>query len=229
MHKPDFVIIAIDGGAAAGKSSTARALAPRFNLMHVDTGMHYRAVTHCLIEADIPPEDTEGIAHFLAHIPLATIIREHSAFIAINSLLPEATVLRSEAVNSLVSRYAAIPIVRQFLMEYQRGEATVAATHGFSGLIMEGRDIGSVIFPEATYRFFLQADLEARQERRSNEGTDTDNISTRDHLDASRKTAPLICPAGAIAINSTNLSLEQVIEQLSAYIAVSLPDKKAIL
>ena len=117
---------------------------------------------------------------------------------------------------------AAIPALRTALMAYQRGQAGVARAHGFRGLVMEGRDIGSVIFPDADFRFFLQADLAERKRRREDEGR-VDKIQERDRLDLSRPTAPLACPPGAIAIDSTHLSLDEVVAAAAKLIGEKLP------
>jgi cytidylate kinase len=111
--------------------------------------------------------------------------------------------------------------VRSALLAYQRGQADVARERGFRGLIMEGRDIGSVIFPDADFRFFLHADPDERARRRAREGQ-TDSIAERDRLDTSRKTAPLTCPPGAIDIDSTHLSLDAVVERIAGLIAPRL-------
>jgi cytidylate kinase len=125
--------------------------------------------------------------------------------------------IRSARVNENVSKFAALPVVRKFLLDYQRRQADVARLHGFRGLVMEGRDIGSVIFPDADLRFFLSADPEARARRRAAEGH-VDQIHERDKLDLARKTAPLVCPDGAIAIDSTHLTLEDVVEKMATMV-----------
>ena len=112
--------------------------------------------------------------------------------------------------------------MRTALLAYQRGQADVARQHHFRGLVMEGRDIGSVIFPAADFRFFLHADPVERARRRENEGR-KDSITERDRIDSSRKTSPLISPPGAIEIDSTILTLDQVVEKMAALIAVKLP------
>ena len=129
--------------------------------------------------------------------------------------------IRGPRVNEHVSRFAAVPAVRRFLLAYQRSQAQVARTGGFRGLVMEGRDIGSVIFPEADFRFFLHADPVERARRRAAEGQ-TDSIAERDRLDAARKTAPFVCPAGATPIDSTHMTLPQVVDHLAASIAPRL-------
>ncbi len=216
-----FIIVAIDGGAASGKSSTSRALSERFNLLHVDTGSHYRFVTHQLLERGVSPDDEPAVVAALASFPLGTRVLGRSAQIEIAGQVP-GDEIRGARVNAQVSRVAAIPAVRRFLLEYQRSQVQVARAQRFRGLVMEGRDIGSVIFPDAEFRFFLHADPVERARRRAAEGQ-TDSILERDRLDAARKTAPFACPAGATPIDSTHLTLPQVVDELAARIAPRLP------
>jgi cytidylate kinase len=219
---PDpFVIVAIDGGAASGKSSTARTLSGRFHLLHVDTGSFYRAVTAELLRRGVSPADLPAVQAAVAALPFATRVEGRSARMEIGGRVA-GDEIRSREVNENVSHFAAIPAVRTALLAYQRGQADVARRHGFRGLVMEGRDIGSVIFPEADFRFFLQADPAERARRRASEGQH-DSISERDRLDTSRKTSPLTCPPGTTAIDSTHLSLEQVVEQVAELIEARLP------
>ncbi|MEM8549610.1 MAG: (d)CMP kinase [Verrucomicrobiota bacterium] len=208
---------AVDGGAASGKSSTSKALAARFYLMHVDTGSHYRAVTFALNQAGVSPDDPEAIAAGLARLSVDQEIDGQSSRIRLNGATPREEDIRSEAVNTVVSRFAAVPAVRKFLYQYQRSQAEVAHTEGFRGLIMEGRDIGTVIFPDASVRFFFEADEATRAKRRAKEGL-SDSIAQRDKLDATRKTAPLACPEGAIRIDTSHLTLEEVVEQVAGII-----------
>ena len=217
---PTFIIVAIDGGAASGKSSTSRALSERFNLLHVDTGSHYRFVTHQLLERGVSPENEAAVAAALGALPLGQRVVGRSSAIEIAGAIPGEEI-RGQRVNENVSKFAAVPAVRRFLLEYQRSQAQVARAGGFRGLIMEGRDIGSVIFPEADFRFFLHADPVERARRRAAEGQ-TDSILERDRLDAARKTAPFTCPAGATPVDSTHMTLPQVVDHLAALIAPRL-------
>jgi len=214
-HK-NFIIVAVDGGAAAGKSSTSRALSERFHLMHVDTGSFYRATTLKLMEAGISPKDTTAVSKALSTIKLGTSISGNTASITVNDWIPDASI-RSQSVNENVSHFAALPKLRAFLLDYQRSQVEVAKENGFSGLIMEGRDIGSVIFPNADLRLFLYADPEKRAQRRAKEGI-TDSIQKRDQMDSSRKAAPLQCPEGATLLDSSEMPLEEVVEKVSGWI-----------
>ena len=216
-----FIIVAVDGGAASGKSSTSRALSERFNLLHVDTGSFYRTLTAHLLRRGISAADPAIVDGALKTLKLGTRITGRSAAMEVDGVvLPDAEI-RSPTVNEKVSHFAALPGLRAGLLAYQRGQVEVARRNGFAGLIMEGRDIGSIIFPDADFRFFLQADPAERERRRAGQGQ-ADRITERDRLDTQRKTAPLTCPPGAIAIDSTLLPLEEVVAQMAAPIARKL-------
>ena len=210
-HRP-FIIVAVDGGAASGKSSTSRILSKRLNLLYVNTGSHYRSLTWALLQAGVSVDDEREVTQHLKTIPIGSKIDGKEAVITLEArTLGEE--IRSEAVNSAVSVVAAIPAVRQFLLTHQRSYQNLAKTSGFDGLIMEGRDIGSVIFPHADFRFFMFADEAERARRRKLEGQ-VDSIATRDQMDKQRKTAPLTCADGALKIDTTHLTLEEVAEKM---------------
>jgi cytidylate kinase len=220
-NPPAFVIIAIDGGAASGKSSSSKILAEKFNLLHVDTGSFYRHLTAELLRRGVPADDLPALRTALPQLRLGTRLNGRSAQMLVDDQ-PAGDEIRDRRVNDHVSHYAAIPEVRNALLEYQRSQAGVARAHGFRGLVMEGRDIGSVIFPQADFRFFLHADPAERAKRRAAEGRQ-DSVAERDRLDTSRKTSPLTCPSGAIDIDSTVLTLDQVVDRMAALIAPRLP------
>ena len=209
-----FKIIAMDGGAAVGKSSTSRGLAERLNLMHVDTGAHYRSLTFALLALGACAEQSEALSSLLQNLSLGTQLEGRSAKLSINGHVPKDREIRSAEINGKVSKFAAIDSLREYLFTYQKNQAQVAKDHGFSGLIMEGRDIGSVIYPEAEHRFFLYADEATRAARRAKEGL-TDSIAARDKMDKTRKTAPLVCPIGATQIDTAPHTLEEVIQIIS--------------
>jgi cytidylate kinase len=216
-----FFIVAIDGGAAAGKSSTARALAERFDLMHADTGSYFRAVTAEMLRLGVPPGDLTAVRSALGALRLGTRVTGRSAEMEIAGRVAGKEI-RSAEVNSAVSHFAAIPELRATLLAYERGQPAVARALGFRGLVMDGRDIGSVIFPNADFRFFLHADPAERTRRRAREGQN-DAVAERDRIDSSRSTAPLSCPAGAVSIDSTHLTLGQVIERMAEAISARNP------
>jgi cytidylate kinase len=220
MASTPFIIVAIDGGAASGKSSSSRTLSDRFNLLHVDTGSFYRAITAEMLRRGVSASDLAAVKSALASVQLGTRVEGRSAQMEIGGRVA-GDEIRSGEVNAHVSHFAAIPEVRSALLTYQRGQADVARQRGFRGLVMEGRDIGSVIFPAADFRFFLHADPTERARRRANEGGQ-DSIAERDRLDSSRKTAPLACPPGAVSIDTTHLTLPEVVEQMARAIAAKL-------
>ena len=215
--RTQFVSVAIDGGAACGKSSTSRVLSEKLGFLHVDTGAHYRSLTHVLLQSFVNPQDAQAVNHALAKIKLSTFISGNSAFLALNNKVLGETELRSAVVNASVSQFAAVPEVRAFILAYQRNQVGLAQQNGFAGLIMEGRDIGSVVLPNASVRIYLEAEASARNQRRKDEGI-VDSIVQRDKIDSSRVSAPLICASGAIRIDNTNLSLTEVVEKIEKII-----------
>ncbi len=220
MAPPPFIIVAIDGGAASGKSSSSRTLSERFNLLHVDTGSFYRAITAEMLRQGVRADDHPRLVQALGALRLTTRLAGRSAEMEIGGRVA-GDEIRSREVNENVSHYAAVPELRAALLAYQRGLAEFGRQHHFRGLVMEGRDIGSAIFPGADFRFFLHADPGERERRRAGQGLH-DQIRERDRIDSSRKTSPLTCPPGATSIDTTHVSLEQVVELMSAAVAAKL-------
>jgi cytidylate kinase len=158
-----------------------------------------------------------AIKAVLPHLEFSTRLNGRSAQMMIGGL-PAGDEIRDQRVNENVAHYAAVPEVRAKLIGYQREQANVAQQHGFRGLVMEGRDIGSKIFPEADFRFFLFADPVERAKRRAAEGRQ-DAISQRDSIDGHRLNQSA---QGAIPVDSTHLTLDQVVDKISALIAPKL-------
>jgi cytidylate kinase len=218
-----FLIVAIDGGAASGKSSTSRTLSERFNFLHVDTGSFYRGITAELLRRGVVATDLAAVQRALAELRLTTRVQGRSAQMEVGGRIVPENEIRSLEVNSWVATFSAIPDVRTALLEYQRGQAATARHHGFHGLVMEGRDIGSKIFPDADLRFFLFADPAERARRREQQGHQ-DQVAKRDTLDGQRLRESA---QGAIVIDSTALTLEQVVEQMAAAIAAKLRPQRS--
>jgi len=206
-----FLIIAIDGGAASGKSTASATLAENLHFLHVDTGFHYRAVTFYLLKKGVALDSEKAIEKGLERLELGTEVQGQTAYLILNGKAFSLKEVRSEDVNQAVSVVAAIPYVRQFLLEYQRSQVKVARDHHFSGIVMEGRDIGSVVLRNADLRVFLYADVETRMRRRAHQG-EMDSIEHRDKIDSTRKAAPLVQVPGAVMIDTTDLSKEGVVE-----------------
>lgn len=214
-----FKTVAIDGGAAVGKSSVSKECAKTLNYMHVDTGSHYRTIAYILLDEGIVPElGEDAVSQALKGVEISTLIFGNSARMSVGGKEIEDSLIRTDKVNQNVSLFAAMPQVREFLKGYQRSMEGVAKEKNFAGLVMEGRDIGSVIFPNAEIKIFLDADEETRRKRRANEGI-SDSISKRDALDKNRKTAPLVRPEGSVLIDTSNMSKEEVIAKTLALIA----------
>lgn len=201
--------MAIDGGSGSGKSSSARSLAAKLDCLHVDTGTHYRALTHLLQEKKIPYTDVERIEKELAGWELGTDVHSTHATIRVNRKKIEDAMLRSALVNAEVSQYSTVAPLRKFLLEYQRGHAQLALEKGFKGVVMEGRDIGLNIFPQTPYKYYLWADKKVKMARRAQQGI-TDVIEMRDKIDSTLgqlKKAP-----GAVEVDTTQRSLEETVE-----------------
>ena len=216
----NFRVIAIDGGAAVGKSSVSKECAKTLDYMHVDTGAHYRTISYALMENGVEPTDVESVKSNLSKISLSTALCGNSARMSISGNLVDDSLIRTERINLAVANFAAIPEVREFLKSYQRSMADFARKENFAGMIMEGRDIGSVIFPDANVRIFLDADEETRAARRAKEGI-SDSIKKRDEIDKSRKTAPLRCPEGAERIDTSHMTKQEVVNLTLALILAS--------
>lgn len=217
MGSSPLIIVAIDGGAASGKSSSSRILAERFNLLHVDTGSFYRHITAELLRLGVPHTDLAAIQAALPQLSFSTRLNGRSAQMLIGGQ-PAGDEIRDQRVNEHVAHYAAVPAVREKLIGYQRDQAGVARQHGFRGLVMEGRDIGSKIFPDADCRFFLFADPVERAKRRAAEGRQ-DAIGQRDTIDSQRLNQSA---QGAIPVDTTHLTLDQVVDKMAALIAPKL-------
>ncbi len=217
MGKNKYITIALDGAAGSGKSTTSRAICEKYKYIHVDTGLHYRAVSLHLLNLNINPESTP---EYLLSSPLilSSKLDEFSVQLFIDGIHYSKSELRNERMNREVSYYARLPEVRALLLNYQRGLPDFGKKLGFSGVIMDGRDIGSVILPDADLKIYLHAALEVRQNRRLSDG-ERDTISARDQIDSTRKIAPLTCPDEALSIDTGKQSLDQVVQLISNEIA----------
>ena len=196
--------IAIDGPAASGKSTVARQLAQRLGLIMINTGAMYRAIAWATIQRDVDVHDPDAVVAMLDEIDLACGVRDGGSTIVIDGVDP-GEALREDAVNLLVSAVAAISEVRVLLVAKQREYLTLGS------LVMEGRDIGSVVFPDTPYKLYIDASEEVRMARRSAEGL-ADVVSKRDAEDSKHKASPLIVAHGAVVIDSSEMSIDEVVE-----------------
>jgi len=211
------MIIAIDGPAASGKSTTAIGVAKCLGITYLDTGAMYRAVTFGLIENDIKFEDSSELDNYLKQIKLK--LSETKSGVILNldgrNISKE---IRSSKVTENVSEVSALKSVRDSMVLIQRKMAKK------NDCILEGRDIGTVVFPDADFKFFLIADETVRAKRRQNdlkkmgEQKSIDNVTRdiikRDYKDSTRKHSPLIKSENAIIIDTSNLDINKVIDKI---------------
>jgi len=196
--------IAIDGPAASGKSTIARLLARRLGLIMVNSGAMYRSITWRVLQENIDPRDAASVISLLERIDIRCGHNGISSTITIDGVDP-GDALRSESVNANVSAVAAIPEVRKKLIRLQR------ACLDHANIVMEGRDIGSVVFPDTPYKLYIDAAEHVRAARRSDEGL-VDSIAKRDAADSKRTTAPLVVANGAAVLDTSDHSIESAVE-----------------
>jgi cytidylate kinase len=201
-----MTVIAIDGPAASGKSSVARGLAEKLGFNYINTGAMYRALTWQVIRAGADPQSTPSVEDAIQRSNIRTGFEGGFSFIEIDGVRPYEQ-LREEPVNRAVSAVSCVPTVRQRLVDEFR---TLA---GAGNCVVEGRDIGSVVFPDTGYKFYLDASPDVRQRRRDKQGQ-RDEVAARDRIDSSRHTAPLTIANDAIVIDTSHLDLAEVIEHI---------------
>ncbi|MFE7134283.1 (d)CMP kinase [Streptomyces sp. NPDC057638] len=215
----DSVIVAIDGPAGTGKSSTSKAVAAALGLRYLDTGAQYRAITWWMLHNGVDIADPAAIA---------TVAEKPSVVSGTDPAAPTISVdgvdatgpIRTPEVSAAVSAVSAVPEVRTRITALQRSIATGAPT----GIVVEGRDIGTTVLPDADVKIFLTASAEARAARRAGETAGADLAATkaalikRDAADSGRKTSPLAKADDAIEVDTTELTLAQVIERVVALV-----------
>lgn len=199
-------VIAMDGPAASGKSSVAREVAAQLGWTFVNTGNTYRAATWAVLQSGADPDDSEAVRNAVSAADITCVIEHGRSVVRVGGREVEDE-LNSEAVNGAVSLVARVPQVREKLVTMQR-----ALGHAHP-VVMEGRDIGTVVFPDAAAKFYIDASEEVRAKRRGLQGH-TDSVRERDRLDTTRKTAPLMAAPDAIVIDSSDLTLAQVVDKV---------------
>lgn len=215
------LIITIDGPAGVGKSTVSKILAKKLSFVYLDTGALYRAVAYRVLEKGILLDDERAISDLCSRlkINLKNVDGNLNVFVENENVTDK---IRTEEVGLLASRVSAIPVVRKMLLSIQRE----AGKEG--GIVAEGRDMGTVVFPNADCKFFLDADIEERARRRYKEllmrGKIADyketerDLNVRDRQDREREIAPLMASQEAITIDSTNMNVTEVVENIMSFI-----------
>ena len=207
-------VITLDGPAASGKSSIARRVAQHLGFTYVNTGNMYRAMTWAVLQAGVDPQDADAVRDAAAAITLESPVVEGKTQVRVSGSTLGDGELNSDPVNRAVSLVARVPEVRERLVADQR------ALTALGPLVMEGRDIRSVVFPDSPHKIYIDASEEVRASRRSAQGH-ADQVAERDRLDKQRKTSPLVIPEGAIVIDNSQITLDQAVDQVLA--ALHLP------
>lgn len=202
-------VITIDGPAASGKSSIARLVAQRLGFTYVNTGNMYRAMTWAVLQAGVEPQDAEAVRAAAAGIGIESPVVDGKTQVCVSGRTLTDAELNSDPVNRAVSFIARVAEVRERLVADQRALGTIGP------LVMEGRDIGSVVFPDSPHKIYVDASAEVRASRRSAQGL-ADQVAERDRLDKERKTSPLVIPKGAVVIDNSHITLDQAVEQVIA-------------
>lgn len=220
------IAIALDGPAGAGKSTIARRAASELNYIYVDTGALYRSIALAALKKGIEPGDAAEAEKLLPEITVDLAFNESGEQIVLLNGENVSADIRTPEVSMAASKISAIPAVRAFLLDLQRG---MAKTHN---VIMDGRDIGTVVLPDAQVKIFLTASPEARAGRRYKElvekGMDVNfeeilqDVITRDYNDSHRETAPLKPAPDSVTIDTTELDFEQSVEKIISVIKENL-------
>jgi len=199
MSKP--IVIAIDGPSASGKSTNAKIIAAALSYAYVDTGAMYRTLAWHALRQGVDTTDAEAIAALCHDWPAGLVNREGSIWLEVDGYFPE-TEIRTKETSAAVSHVAAVSFVRDWMKERQRSCVQ------FGNLVMEGRDIGSNIFPETPHKFYMDAAAAVRQARRDADGVQ-DNLAARDERDSTRAASPLKVAKGATIINNAGETPEE--------------------
>ncbi|MEI8140308.1 MAG: (d)CMP kinase [bacterium] len=210
-------VIAIDGPSASGKSTVARKVGTRLGYQYVDSGALYRGLAWKAVESGCEPSDSVAVVAAMKRMAFDFFVENGAVRYRIDGYEPREEI-RAEKVNETVSFVAAIPEIRAQVTQWLQGMIR------FGNLVMEGRDIGTVVFPDAAAKFYLDASPEERARRRhaelnpervsSNVGQVMVSLTTRDKRDSGRKTAPLKLAEDAQVVDTTGLSIDQVVEEI---------------
>jgi cytidylate kinase len=214
------VIVAIDGPSGTGKSSTSRAVAVKLGLSYLDTGAQYRAVTWWMLSNGVDVDDPAAVADASGKPVIVSGTDPLDPRITVDGVDASGPI-RTQEVTAAVSAVSAVPEVRARMVDFQRAAAAEAAT----GIVVEGRDIGTTVLPDATAKIYLTASAEVRAARRSGElkgavsvAATQEALVKRDAADSGRKTSPLAKAADAIEVDTSELTLDEVVDRVVALV-----------
>jgi CMP/dCMP kinase len=195
------VVIAIDGTSASGKSTNSKLVAKALGFLHVDTGAMYRTLAWYCLKQKVDVHNSKAVGAACRKWKTSLSAEAGQVRLLVDGYYPE-TEIRTAEVSAAVSHIAAIPKVREWMKKTQRDCIR------FGNLVMEGRDIGTNVFPETDFKYYLDAQLEERSRRRAAEGVH-ENLAARDQRDSQRASAPLMIALGAKVINNSHMTSEQ--------------------
>ena len=201
MSKSQPIVIAIDGTSASGKSTNSKLIAKTLGYVYVDTGAMYRTLAWHSLQKRVDVHDAKGVTNLCRRWKTELVNVDNHVRLLVDGYFPEKEI-RTAEVSAAVPHVAAIPKVREWMKQKQR------ECIKFGDLVMEGRDIGSNVFPETNFKFYLDACLNERTKRREAEGV-SENLAARDERDSQRAAAPLMVPLGATVINNSNMTPEE--------------------
>jgi len=227
MSSNDVIVVAVDGPSASGKSTVSRMAAEKLGFIYVDSGAFYRGITWKAVREGVDVRQPERVIELLGRIRIECFVENSSVRFTIDGEDPGQQI-RSAPVRERVADIAVIPEVRAYIVKLLRETAR------YRRVVMEGRDIGSVVFPDSPFKFYLDADAEERARRRHQElvqmegksSVDAvlDSLRRRDEIDSTRKTAPLQIALGAYVVDSTSLTADEVADKIVEMVRSRMPE-----
>ena len=212
------VVIAIDGTSASGKSTNSKLVAKALNFVHVDTGAMYRTLAWYCLKQNVDVQNAKAVAALCRRWKTGLKCANGNAYLVVDGYYP-AKEIRTAEVSAAVPHVAAVPKVRDWMKKIQRDCIK------FGSLVMEGRDIGTNVFPETDFKYYLDAKLEERSRRRAADGIQ-ENLAARDQRDSQRAAAPLMVALGAKVINNSQMTSEQTSATILADIKKRMAERE---
>jgi len=212
------IVIALDGTSASGKSTNAKLVAKALNFAYVDTGAMYRTLAWYCLKHKVDVRDPKAVARVCRAWKTSLVCVEGQVRLLVGGYYPEREI-RTAETSAAVPNVAAVPKVREWMKKKQR------ECIRFGNLVMEGRDIGTNVFPETDFKFYLDASLEERSKRRAAEGVQ-ENLAARDQRDSQRAVAPLMIPLGATVINNSQMTAAETSQLIIEAVTAKLGEKR---